>query len=151
MHDKAHLPDEKGYWEASWYGRGPRRFRAFKTARFRAGFLICTDLWFFGHSRRYGRQGVQLLLCPRATPRSTLDKWLAGGRAAAVVSGAFVLSSNKSAAEDHPARLGGQGWVVGPDGDVLGLTSKEKPFLTLDLDLEEAERSKSSYPRYVRD
>jgi N-carbamoylputrescine amidase len=45
--------------------------------------------------------------------------------------------------------FGGQGWIVGPDGEVLGLTSTGHPFLTMEIALEEAERAKSTYPRYV--
>jgi hypothetical protein len=47
--------------------------------------------------------------------------------------------------------LGGQGWAVGPDGQVLGVTSRARPFLTVSIDLAEAERAKSTYPRYVLD
>ena len=115
------------------------------------GFVICTDLWFFQHSRSYGKKGVHLIACPRATPEGTLEKWLAGGQAAAVVSGAFALSSNKINQEGKNADLGGQGWIVGPNGKVLGLTSQEQPFLTLDLDLIKAEKAKETYPRHVKD
>jgi len=46
-------------------------------------------------ARAYGKVGVHLIVNPRATERSTLDKWLTGGRAAAVIAGAFCLSSNR--------------------------------------------------------
>ena len=49
------------------------------------------------------------------------------------------------------ADLGGQGWITGPDGDVLDRTSQEKPFITREIDLEEADEAKSTYPRYVPD
>lgn len=150
-HTKYYLPNEEGFWEASWYERGDGRFEPVRAGSALLGFLICTDLWFFQHSRSYGKKGVHLIVCPRATPRSTLDKWLAGGQAAAVVSGAFVISSNKINPEGKDADLGGQGWIVGPNGKVLGLTSPKHPFLTLDLDLTKAERAKETYPRYVKD
>ena len=150
-HTKYYLPNEKGYWEASWYEKGDGVFKPIQAGNAMLGLVICTDLWFFQHARAYGKKGVHLIACPRATPRSTLDKWLAGGRAAAVVSGAFVLSSNKINREEDEADLGGQGWIVGPNGKVLGLTSHEHPFLTLDLDLTKAEKAKETYPRYVKD
>jgi N-carbamoylputrescine amidase len=85
---------------------------------------------------------------PRLSARGSVDKWLAGGRAAAVVSGAYSLSSNRaSEAQDY----GGRGWVVSPDGEVLASTSPAAPFATVDVDLALAERAKSSYPRYVLD
>lgn len=150
-HTKYYLPDEEGYWEASWYGRGDGNFAPVRVRDALLGFLICTDIWFFQHSRTYGKKGVHLIVCPRATPRNTLDKWLAGGQAAAIVSGAFVLSSNRISGDGEQADLGGQGWIVGPNGKVLGLTSANHPFLTLDLDIEKAEKAKQTYPRYVKD
>jgi len=150
-HTKYYLPDEEGYWEASWYERGDGDFAPISAGGAVLGFVICTDIWFFQHARSYGKKGVHLIACPRATPRSTLNKWLVGGQAAAVVSGAFVLSSNKINREEDKADLGGQGWIVGPNGKVLGLTSHEHPFLTLDLDLAKAEKAKETYPRYVKD
>jgi len=100
-------------------------------------------------ARAYGKAGAHLIVTPRATPLSTVDKWLAGGRVAAVVSGAFSLSSNRAGAGAQGMRFGGQGWIIGPDGEALGLTSRECPIVTLDIDLNEAERAKSTYPRYV--
>jgi len=98
--------------------------------------------------RAYGKQGVHLLVTPRATGKPTVEKWLVGGRAAAVVSGAFSLSSNRFS---RSVDLGGQGWVVGPDGQVLAVTSRAQLFLTVSIDLEEAERAKGTYPRYMLD
>jgi N-carbamoylputrescine amidase len=149
VHDKRYLPDEEGFWEATWYGRGKGGFLPHQTAGISLGFLICTELWFFRHARVYGEQGVHLILCPRATPHETLDKWLAGGRAASVVSGAFCLSSNPVSAAGASADLGGQGWITDPDGAVLGVTSPARPFLTLDIDPTLAESAKRTYPRYV--
>jgi N-carbamoylputrescine amidase len=151
VHAKYYLPDEPGFWEASWYSRGDAAFTAFQSGGARAGMLICTELWFMERARAYGKAGIHLLVAPRATPRETLDKWLAGGRAAAVVAGAFALSSNRVSDLDEAANLGGQGWAIGPDGDVLGLTSRERPFVTVALDLVVAERAKQTYPRYVAD
>jgi N-carbamoylputrescine amidase len=150
-HTKYYLPNEKGYWEASWYEKGDGTFQPVQEGRTKLGFVICTDLWFFQHARSYGKKGVHLIVCPRATPRTTLQKWLVGGQAASVVSGAFTLSSNKINREGEEADLGGQGWIVGPNGKVLGITTQENPFLTLDLDLSKAEKSKETYPRYVED
>jgi N-carbamoylputrescine amidase len=46
----------------------------------------------------------------------------------------------------------GVGWIIEPEeGKVLGLTSAEQPFLTVDVDLTIAEKAKSTYPRYVLD
>ena len=152
IHTKYYLPDEPEFWEASWYERGDGDFSLAYTAKGKVGFLICTEIWFNWHARDYGKQGMQMLVCPRATPRRTALKWVAGGQAAAVVSGAFCLSSNLGGTTPEGGDYAGIGWIIEPgEGEVLGLTSSEQPFLTLDIDLAEADKAKSTYPRYVLD
>jgi N-carbamoylputrescine amidase len=152
VHTKYYLPDEPGFWEASWYERGSGDFSLANTPKGKVGFLICTEIWFNTHAREYGKQGMQLLVCPRATPKPTAPKWVAGGQVAAVVSGAFCLSSNWGGTTPEGGDYAGVGWIIEPgEGKVLGLTSPERPFLTLEIDLAEADRAKSTYPRYVID
>ncbi|MDY6792082.1 MAG: carbon-nitrogen hydrolase family protein [Thermodesulfobacteriota bacterium] len=151
-HTKYYLPDEPGFWEASWYQRGDGKFSAAKTSKGKVGFLICTELWFNSHAREYGKQGIHLLVCPRATPSSSVKKWVFGGQTAAVVSGAFCLSSNLAGTTSAGGDFAGVGWIIEPEeGKILGLTSPKQPFLTIDVDLNEAEKAKKTYPRYVSD
>lgn len=152
VHTKYYLPDEPGFWEASWYERGDGDFSIGNISKGKVGFLICTELWFNFRAREYGKQGMQLLLCPRATPNPTAPKWIAGGQAAAVVSGAFCLSSNLAGTTYEGGDYAGVGWIIEPgEGKVLGLTSPEQPFLTMNLDLADADKAKATYPRYVLD
>lgn len=148
---KQYLPDEEGFWEASWYARGKDAFQTVRFDRLRIGILICTELWFFQHARTFGREGVHLIAHPRASGRSTVDRWLVAGRAAAIVSGSYCISSNRSGLQQSGVEFGGVGWIIGPEGDLMGVTSEERPFLTLDLDIEVAEQAKTTYPRYVID
>lgn len=150
VHAKYYLPDEDRFWEASWYGRGPGDdFSVVQAGEARVGFLICTELWFFERARRYGRDGAEVILTPRATERQTVDKWLAGGRALAVSAGAYSLSSNRADKNGSPLGMGGGGWVIDPDGRVLARTTQDRPFVTVSIDLEYARAAKFSYPRYV--
>lgn len=150
-HTKFYLPDDEGFWEATWYERGDGAFDPMECRGVRVGFLICTELWFMERARAYGQAGVHIVACPRTTARDTVEKWLVGGRAAAVVSGAFCLSSNRVNSPGAAVPFGGQGWVVNPDGEVLGLTSEKQPFVTVEIDLAEAEAAKGTYPRDVKD
>jgi predicted amidohydrolase len=143
---KNYLPDEPGYYEASWYDRGDRKFSTFDVGAWRGGFLICSDLWSMASARAYGKEGAHLIAEPRCTGRGSVEKWLAGGKVAAVVSGAYSLSSNR-VGKRGPAEFGGRGWVVDPNGNVLGLTSKSKPFVTAKVDVKAADAAKKSYPR----
>lgn len=152
VHNKHFLPDEEGFWEASWYSAGSEGFSSARIGSAEVGFMICTEIWFQQHARAYGQKGLHILACPRATLVETVDKWVAGGRVAAVVSGAFCLSSNFSGSAGSAGDWAGTGWIIEPEeGRVLGTTSPEAPFLTLDIDLEVAAAAKRTYPRYVPD
>jgi len=144
LHDKSYLPDEVGFWEASWYGRGDGGHAVVDVDGLRVGVLVCTELWFLEHARAYGRAGAHVVATPRVTPADSLDKWLAGGRACAVVSGAWSLSSN-SAEPEH----GGLGWAIDPEGVVVATTSRDEPWVTVEIDMPAVDAAKSAYPRYV--
>ncbi len=149
VHEKYYLPDEPGYWEGTWYDRGEQRFEAFRALDARVGVQICTEMWFFEWARHYARSRVDLLCVPRATPHGSVEKWLSGGQAAAVCAGAYCVSSNLWAPAGDGPDCGGLGWVIDPDGAVLATTSRETPFVTVDIDLKLAHAAKTSYPRYV--
>ena len=149
VHRKYHLPNEVGFWEASWYSPGDGVFTPIRRGGLKVGVVICTDLWFLDRARQFGKQGIHILAHPRGTELATNDRWLVGGRAAAIVSGAYCLSSNRVTPPTGQQPFGGQGWIIDPDGEVLGLTSLQRPFLTLDIDLGRAEKAKYTYPRYA--
>ena len=148
-HCKAYLPDEPGFWEASWYDRAPPRFQSTQLGSLSLGFLICTELWFQQYARSYGQQGVHVLAVPRCTGKSSLDKWLMAGRTAGIVAGAFCISSNRVCRGDGD--FGGRGWITGPEGEILAVTTPQEPVVTVTIDLVQAEAAKANYPRYVKD
>lgn len=148
-HEKHFLPNEPGFWEATWCSRGDGAFSVANAGAFAVGFLICTELWSFESARAYGKAGAHLIASPRASLLATRDKWLVAGRAAALVSGAFSLSSNRRGTGPQGIEFGGQGWVIDPEGKVLGLTSPAEPFVTVDIDLEQTVQAKRTYPRDV--
>ena len=147
--EKYYLPDEPGYWEASWYDRGEKRFDLGRALGMRIGVLVCTEMWFMEWARHYAAERADVLCVPRATPYGSTDVWLAGGRAAAVCSGAFCLSSNLWYPPASETDCGGLGWIVDPDGVVLARTDAATPFATVTIDLEHARAAKHTYPRYV--
>lgn len=143
---KHYLPDEPGAWEARWFERGEKDFPAFETGALTFGINICTELWALETYSGYVSEGVQAILAPRATAASTLDKWLAVGRVAAVRTGAYCLSSNRV---DPSGACGGGGWIFDPDGRLLAATDSEAPFVTVDLDLSAVAAARATYPRSV--
>jgi predicted amidohydrolase len=144
VHRKHFLPEMAAFYEATWYDRGPSEFETAYAGDARFGFAICTELWAMEIARHYGRVGVHVILTPRATGRETVEKWLAAGRTAGVVAGAYSVSSNRFAPERD---FGGHGWISSPDGKLLAETNELNPFATADCDWSAAERAKSTYPR----
>lgn len=142
--DKALLPDEDPVWEAHWYGPGATPPEPFAVGGARAALVVCSELWAMQWITDLGRAGAQLIATPRATGDTTLDNWLAAGRVAALVAGAYSISSNRVG-----DGFGGGGWVFAPDGELLALTSRDEPFVTVDVDLGRADAAAATYPRYV--
>lgn len=150
LHDKRYLPDEPGFFEASWYERGDGVFAIHRIAGANIGVQICSELWVLDESRRYGGQDVDLIVTPRATPLSSRDKWLIAGRAAAILAGAYSASSNHAGLSAGGFEFAGAGWIIDPDGDILAITSESEPFVTREIDLGKAAAAKTTYPRYLR-
>lgn len=150
IHDKRYLPDEEGYWEASWYERGDGVFDLTQVHGATLGMQICTEMWMLDVSRQYGLRGADIIAVPRATPATSRERWLVGGCAAAIVSGAFCISSNRGGTSTERDDFAGLGWIIDPDGEVLATTSDSDRFVTRDIDLQHSASAKATYPRYVR-
>jgi N-carbamoylputrescine amidase len=102
------------------------------------------------HARAYGRAGADLIVIPRAAGTSH-TRWLAAGAMAAVVSGSYVVSSNRVGNASCGITFGGVGFVFGPDGELIAKTSAQQPVMSFELDLERSRAAKSQYPRYVKE
>jgi len=146
LRSKFFLPNEPGSWEAGWFDRGDPEFPAFQAGALTFGLNICTELWAVETYAPYAARGVQVILSPRATSRTTTRKWLSAGVVAAVRSGAFCVSSNRV---DPTGACGGVGWIISPDGDILASTTPDAPFATVSIDLSASAAARDSYPRYV--
>lgn len=152
VHTKHFFPEEAGFYEETWFNREPEHFELIEIKGLKIGFLLCTEIWFTQKTRRYGLEGIDLLLCPRATGKSSITQWIRCGQTSAVIGGCYCLSSNRSGIGDDGFNWGGTGWICQPlDGSLLGNTSIETPFLTIDIDLEKSKLAKKEYPIYVKE
>ncbi len=149
VHEKYYLPEEPGFYETRWFHRGDPEFALTKINEISCGFLICSEVMFNEHARHYGRQGANLIATPRASGGHS--RWQVALRMAAIASGAFVISSNRSSKGGtiSGVNFGGCGYIINPDGEVLGVTSPDEPFVTVEVDLADALKAKSLYPRYI--
>tara|TARA_Y100000590_G_scaffold142486_1_gene163523 strand:- start:1526 stop:2302 length:777 start_codon:yes stop_codon:yes gene_type:complete len=151
VHEKYYLPNDEGFWEETWYSKGNGKFDPFKVGEVLVGLQICTDMWFFHHAREFANQQIQILCVPRATPYASLKKWTIGGKTAAMVSGSYCISSNLYNPIGNGADLGGIGWIISPEGEILNSTNPNRPFVTMNLDLNKSTQAKKTYPRYVKE
>jgi N-carbamoylputrescine amidase len=151
VHTKQYFPDEPGYHEARWFRSGKCHFRVVQAGRVRVGFLICTEVMFNEHARRYGREGAHVLAVPRAVGGETLNRWLVAVRMAAIVSGCYVLSSNRVGPDSKGQTFGGRGWIVDPSGELVAETSPERPIVFCDIDLRWVGEAQRQYPCYVQE
>jgi len=152
LHTKSLFPEEPHFYEQSCYASPEKEYKAFDAGGFKIGVLLCTEMWFTDKARLYGKQGIDLLLCPRATGIGSVPQWTRLGQTLAVISGAYCLSANKSGFDEaNQFQWGGNGWVAAPgDGELLGTTGMNG-FLTVDIDLEKSRRAKQDYPLYVKE
>ena len=150
LHRKRFFPEEPGWHEATWYAPGGEGGSTTPVAGLRVGVLLCTELMFNEQARRYGREGADLIAVPRATGGS-LDTWRTAGRMAAIVSGAYVVSSNRVGTAAAGPVFGGVGFAFAPDGAPLTATTPSEPLVVLDIDAAASARQKAAYPCYVQE
>jgi predicted amidohydrolase len=153
LHTKSFFPQEPHFWEETWYSADEQKvFESFTIGKIKIGVLLCTEMWFTQYARQYGKQGVDLLLCPRATGAGSVRQWIRCGQTLSIISGAYCLSSNRGGQGLDNFSWGGKGFVSAPaDGELLGITSADKKFITIQIDLQKSREAKLEYPLYVNE
>ncbi len=149
LHRKQYFPDEAGFYEKQWYAPGGTGFVPAEIGGLKVGVLLCTEALFNEHARRYGRQGVDLIVIPRATTREGLDMWRTAAAMASYVSGAYVVSSNRSGTSSRGTTYDGAGFAYGPHGRFLAATSALAPVAVIELDRALVWEARDDYPCYV--
>lgn len=149
QHTKQYFPQEEGYYEASWFRPGTAHFRLGEAAGLQVGFLICTEVMFNEWARYYGRAGAQIIAVPRAVGASSLRRWKTALSMAAIVSGCYVISSNRGGTDSRGQVFGGSGWIFNPDGDCLAETSPSSAVVSAEIDPDMVTRAQQEYPCYV--
>lgn len=131
VHRKVYLPTY-GIFDEQRYVGGGSSFHAFDMTRrarttWRAGILICEDMWHPTATALLARQGVDVLLCPSASPGRGIGRGTALGtaqsydamtRTYAQLYTTYVVYCNRVGYEDGIGFWGGSR-VVGPDGALL--------------------------------
>jgi N-carbamoylputrescine amidase len=150
IHHKHFSPEEPGFFEDTWFHPQRPGFDVVEHRGLTIGVLLCTELMFSEWARHYRRQGAHVIVVPRASGASR--KWDIAAAMGAVVSGCYVLSSNRAPmANDAGSNFGGCGFVYSPTGELLGETSPSTPLVTIDIDLARVAEAQRGYPCYVRE
>ena len=148
LHRKQYFPNEPGWFENEWYARDDSGFSVAEILGIKVGVLLCTEAMFNERARAYGRQQASLLVIPRATGMDR-ESWQIAGAMASVVSGAYVVSSNRVGRSRSGTRFGGGGFAYAPHGRFLAVTTAANPVLTLELDPAISAAARLEYPCYV--
>jgi predicted amidohydrolase len=134
VHRKVYLPTYGLFDEARYLAQGDR-FRTFAAPLeaaasprpWRAGMLICEDMWHPTAAGLLAREGVELFICPSASPGrgvvhghalGTARSYDAMTRTYAQLFTAYLLYCNRVGFEDGIGFWGGSR-AVGPDGRLL--------------------------------
>ena len=160
VHRKVYLPTY-GLFDEQRYVAAGDRFRAFAVPiggaghRWRAGILICEDLWHPSAAALLARQGVDLIICPSASPgRGQLQGEAVGTassydvmtRTYAQLFTTYVLYCNRSGFEDGVGFWGGSR-VVDPVGTVVAeIRGAHESMLLHRLERSAIRRARVAYP-----
>ena len=151
-----------GLFDEQRYLAAGDRFRAFDAPlgdrtghRWRAGILICEDLWHPTSVALLARQGVDLIICPSASPGRGLLQGEAVGTASsydvmtrtyAQLFTTYVLYCNRSGFEDGVGFWGGSR-VVDPAGSVVAeIRGAQESVLFHSLERSALRRARVAYP-----
>ncbi len=148
VHRKQYFPNEPGWFESEWYAGDDSGFDVAEVLGIKIGVLLCTDAMFNEHARAYGKQGASLIAIPRASGMD-IEPWRIAGAMASLVSGAYVVSSNRIGTSKGGTKFGGGGYAFAPGGKLVAVTDATHPLQILELDPKTATLARREYPCYV--
>jgi N-carbamoylputrescine amidase len=148
LHRKQYFPNEPGWFESDWYSSDGSGFNVADVLGLKVGVLLCTEAMFNERARAYGKQGASLIVIPRASGVN-IESWKIAGAMASLVSGAYVVSSNRSGRSRGGTQSGGGGFAYAPQGRLLDETTCTYPLRTGDLDPKISALAQRDYPCYV--
>jgi predicted amidohydrolase len=154
LHRKVYLPTYGMFDEKRYFASGDR-FRSFRTAFGRVGMLVCEDVWHLSSAYILGLQGVDMIVCPSASPGrgittderlGTAESYGLLGRTYAQFLTTFFLYCNRVGYEDG-ANFWGGSMAIGPNGDILAQQEDaDEALVVANLDLGDVRRERLANP-----
>jgi len=148
LHRKQYFPNEPGWFEREWYAGDGSGFEVADVLGINIGVLLCTDAMFNERARAYGKQKAALIVIPRASGLD-IESWKIAGAMASLVSGAYVVSSNRVGRAKSGTQFGGGGYAYAPHGRLLAVTDPSYPVKVVELDPTVSMSAQREYPCYV--
>ena len=148
LHRKQYFPNEPGWFESEWYAGDGSGFGVAELLGIKVGVLLCTEAMFNERARAYGKREASLVVIPRASGVD-IESWKIAGAMASLVSGAYVVSSNRVGRSKGGTHFGGGGFAYAPHGRLLAVTAPANPVQTLELDPRLPTFAQRAYPCYV--
>ena len=154
LHRKVYLPTYGMFDEKRYFASGDR-FRSFRTRFGRVGMLVCEDVWHLSSAYILGLQGVDMIICPSASPGrgittderlGTAESYGLLGRTYAQFLTTFFLYCNRVGYEDG-ANFWGGSMAIGPNGDILAQQEgADETLVVANLDLGDVRRERLANP-----
>ena len=131
------------------------RFRSFATTYGRAGILVCEDIWHLSSAYIMSLQGVDLMICPSASPGrglstderlGTAESYNLVCRTYAQFFTTFFLFCNRVGYEDG-ANFWGGSMIIGPNGDIIRQAEDaDEALVTATIDFGDIRRERLATP-----
>jgi N-carbamoylputrescine amidase len=160
---KMHIPDDPQYYEKFYFTPGDLGFRSWDTRFGRIGVLVCWDQWYPEAARLTAMSGAQILFYPTAIGWLPAEKaehgaqqqaaWETIQRSHAIANGVYVCAVNRVGHEGAPAggiEFWGGSFVSDPGGRLLVKGGTGEEVLTVTLDLDKVDASRTHWP-FLRD
>lgn len=146
---KNHLPELPHFHEKAWYQGGDLGLPVFCTDIGKIGIMICSDAMFTECARILSQKGAQILIIPRATVKKARSRWNSMLIANCIISGCYILSSNRSDSCDD-LEFDGHSMIIEPGGNITGEAAKTDEIIVKECDLKKVALAKTAYPCNVK-
>ncbi|MHA1157217.1 MAG: carbon-nitrogen hydrolase family protein [Alphaproteobacteria bacterium] len=156
IYDKIHmydvdLGDGESYRESALFTAGNTAVVA-DVAFARLGLSICYDLRFPHLFRALSKNGAQVLAVPSAFTRTTGEAhWDVLLRARAIENGAYVIAAAQGGHHEDGRATHGHSMIIAPWGEVLAELGTEPGFITAEIDVAVADRTRRRIPALRHD
>ena len=144
--EKAHIPDEPGFWEADHYKPGQTPLTPLDGLGFPVGLQICSDMNRPQGSHLLAARGAEVILAPRATELATWHRWKPVLTSTALTGCCWVATVNRPRPEEG-VLIGGPSFAVDPDGQVL--VESTDPVSVFTYDASRLPAHQRDYPGYL--